>query len=303
MTIVNSLIRSDLEFASVTNRQTDAENQNQSWLRQMELNQMTLLQQLGQQNSHEQQHVNLRAKSVDFKGDESYDIGSQTPELKSTSLLPIHPILAQKKTVASDFVSDNSLAIELHKSIQLTSSTELTADVFVNSSGLSADAFAKFGASVSLTLDQNNSAMPESVMVTNRVGISHFSAFSFTDHGAEPEQSDESIQIDNRPANSADADSDAATKTEWQKRLIHVSQQETNVSVSIRDTSLNAYQSSQIVSRLAFDAAQEGLTLKHATVNGKTIITSDRQSVKSKLFTSDLSSQSASSTLQVEPKE
>ena len=67
---------------------------------------------------------------------------------------------------------------------------------------------------------------------------------------------------------------DAATGTgdEWQKRLMHVAQEGQDLSVSIRDSALDDRQSVAIVNRLAADAAQAGLKLGNATVNGKTIL-------------------------------
>jgi len=59
---------------------------------------------------------------------------------------------------------------------------------------------------------------------------------------------------------------------DWQKRMIHVAQNGQDVSVSIRDTSLLPNQSEQIVYRLAADMAQDGLHLRTATVNGKTLL-------------------------------
>lgn len=58
----------------------------------------------------------------------------------------------------------------------------------------------------------------------------------------------------------------------WQKRLIHVAQDGQELSLSIRDATLDARQSSQIVARVASDAAQSGLRVRSATVNGKTMI-------------------------------
>jgi hypothetical protein len=57
----------------------------------------------------------------------------------------------------------------------------------------------------------------------------------------------------------------------WQQRQIHVAQTGTDVSVSIRDQALGASQSTRIVYQLISDAAETGLRLRSAVINGKSL--------------------------------
>ena len=85
------------------------------------------------------------------------------------------------------------------------------------------------------------------------------------------DEGSESAEPETAPPKRSDIES-VDSGEDWQKRLMHVSQNGQDVSLSIRDTSLQPAQSAQIVYRMAADVAQSGLRLRNATVNGKQIL-------------------------------
>jgi hypothetical protein len=107
MTTVNSILRPEVEFVSSGNRQADAENQKDAWLRQMELSQMAMLQQMGQQNTGSsgngkanaspgsQSDHNAQQKET-LSGAVQNASSGTTSEPTSTTLLPVHPIIVQR---------------------------------------------------------------------------------------------------------------------------------------------------------------------------------------------------------------
>jgi hypothetical protein len=89
--------------------------------------------------------------------------------------------------------------------------------------------------------------------------------------GLRPQQAALAAQADapeaaEAPAPGADAASDAP---DWQKRMMHLTGDGDDVKLWIRDGELSPAQSQQLVARLAADVAAMGLRLKEATVNGK----------------------------------
>lgn len=61
---------------------------------------------------------------------------------------------------------------------------------------------------------------------------------------------------------------------QWQKRIMHLTGEGDDVQLWIRDGELSPAQSQQLVARLAADVAAMGLRLKEATVNGKSALRS-----------------------------
>ena len=57
----------------------------------------------------------------------------------------------------------------------------------------------------------------------------------------------------------------------WQKRVVHLVQQGNQLSVSIRDASLNTWQAGQIVYRIVSEASRNGLKLHQAFINGRSV--------------------------------
>lgn len=75
---------------------------------------------------------------------------------------------------------------------------------------------------------------------------------------------EESMQRESSPT-----ETQLAEMPTWQKRLMHVTSDGQDVAVWIRDSELGSAQSSTLVSRLAGEFADSGMRLKSATVNGK----------------------------------
>jgi hypothetical protein len=61
-------------------------------------------------------------------------------------------------------------------------------------------------------------------------------------------------------------------KAAWQKRMMHMTNDGDDVRLWIRDRELNTTQTGNLMSRLASDIAAMGLRLKDATVNGKLVL-------------------------------
>lgn len=263
MTIVNLSFRSDLEFATSANRQTDAENQKQAWLRQMELNEMTLLPESGSQhNVSPKKSQNGTAQSESNQsgtgGNDEQETSKSSADTPSTSLLPVHPILQQADAaVRPEFSLTNS-------SITALQNAGLSPDTAASSAG----ALLQSGTALS---EQFGNVVTEPVSIISEPGDVAMLNFLANANNL-PEATSHATETDQpQKASNSDEQNDVEN-TEWQKRLIHVAQEGSDVSVSIRDSTLDLHQSTQIVARLAGDAAQSGLRLKNATVNGRTYV-------------------------------
>jgi len=133
--------------------------------------------------------------------------------------------------------------------------------------------------------------------------LSNIATINFaTNLNAQPETAEHATESDQPHKVSSSDEQNNIENTEWQKRLIHVAQEGGDVSVSIRDSALDPHQSTQIVARLAGDAAQSGLRLKNATVNGKTYIKLARNAnnSNSSVNNSDLASRLSTSFIETQ---
>lgn len=308
MTASITAVRSDLEFTSPGNRQADAENQREAWLRQMELSQMSLLQMAGQQNGGPSGTAS--AKSQDEQQSEhnpsatGQTIGASPDSataFATATLLPVHPILAQFAAQAgagndgraSPFAPDTVAANNLTQSNPAASASAQT-----KTAAASTEPSLKFAAlqqkesallksaqddlaassplpaalSAALAPGQPNSAAAQQISVSGPANA-NLPANIGLRMGADlaPQAKEEAGETSEPPKANSDVAPDA-TNDVWQKRLMHVAQNGQDLSVSIRDNALDLHQSTQIVYRLAGDAAQSGLRLRNATVNGKTLL-------------------------------
>jgi hypothetical protein len=105
--------------------------------------------------------------------------------------------------------------------------------------------------------------------VSNMPSIQPASSFGI---GAGAEESEETGDIVEQHAPKDAGETSDASGSEWQKRLLHVTQDGRDVSVSIRDQTLSPNQSSHIVYRLVADVASTGLRLRNAIVNGRQVM-------------------------------
>ncbi len=108
MTTVIGALRPDVGFPAPSNRQADAENQREAWLRQMEMSQIALLQQADTQSGHgpdpsTSQGGNGTATTGAKSGQLNSQIGQEEMPQDNTqaNFLPVHPILAQEATAES----------------------------------------------------------------------------------------------------------------------------------------------------------------------------------------------------------
>ncbi|PRC93915.1 hypothetical protein [Solimicrobium silvestre] len=282
MTTVNSALRPDLELISSSNRQVDAENQKDAWLRQLELSQMSLLQQLGQQNSGSSGNNNGSAVSKDSHDGQSESQPNSSfggsSETTSATLLPVHPILNQhstttdeashsptqsNQTVKSNEVSHSSIQTTKPEQETIGQITQNQLDVSNQQGNLSAP----------IISEQLGSTLTQQISITTPTTVNNLAVIAMrVSNESTSMEKEEASESSEQQKTEPSETHDAASNNVWQKRLMHVAQEGKNVSVSIRDNTLDAHQSSQIVTRLAGDAAQSGLRLRNATVNGKTLL-------------------------------
>ena len=331
----------------VADRQTDAENQRQTWLRQMEGNQISMLEQSDDQNGA--RFDGNAASGTSSNGERQSPDLKQIPACDDTSkvtLLPVHPIVQQDDGVqASGSVSGNSQgsghlsmqasgAAAQPAAVTATSATDQAAPSDASAAPGITSAAATTGVAVAHApaagaannaMRQNmqaqivNAATPSAAnqYTSAAVGVVASSGMQGAANAVAPQSEQPAMQdqtttqaapapaigtraampaaTPHETANLGDGDeetveaqhegsapeqSDSSAGQTWQKRFMHVAQDGKDVSISIRDSALDAGQSAAIVTRMAADAAQAGLKLNAATVNGKTFVKQDKAGSK-----------------------
>jgi len=111
--------------------------------------------------------------------------------------------------------------------------------------------------------------------------------------GSGTEAGEELNEVAEQPASKGAGEAADTQGAEWQKRMLHLTQDGRDVSVSIRDQTLSQSQSSHVVYRLIADVANTGLRLRNATVNGRQVMRLGRLGTSSAPSRQGISSQGA----------
>ncbi|MBV8660345.1 MAG: hypothetical protein JO142_21200 [Burkholderiales bacterium] len=288
----------DQQYVSSDSRRMDAANQRDAWLKQMEGAQFSLLE---QSNSQTPQQGEKRPEAHRNQAD------SQPPAHQSRAL-EASPVVAMKPVHAADAGGDSQRAATAvdaatsHVARSHTSNAPNTSSPSAKPGGDAPAGLPHDGAMADLAMYRADiqpgqftyevAVGPASAVVldaeteapspvqqiqvqTSAAAGMTFAAANQTGHAGTAEDaptespSDAQTRGEHKEA--------SATGEPWQKRMMHLTADGQDVSVSIRDSQLNHQTSSQVIYRLAGDVAAAGFRLRSATVNGKALLRPTRE--------------------------
>lgn len=271
-----------LDEKSQLARQTDAANQRDSWLRQMELAQLSGMGKMdGVQPSSAK--TSLTAPSASWSAILQPHATNPT---ENRSHVPAHTLAqtghavvqAGDQSAAPGSAQPRDSAVtRIHDAMQ--TSVEPNGEpgrapirAPIGDAATSAVMSARAGAAQALPA-QRNSEAPAGQATPSRVQPLPVLPIAMT---ADSELQDAKVTDgEATQEETSTADSSLEEKSTWQKRMMHMTGEGEDVKLWIRDNELDATQSQDLVVRLASDIAGMGMRLKDATVNGKLAFRSD----------------------------
>ncbi len=259
-------------------RQVDATNQRNSWLRQMELAQWSEMNQINELNESGTGLGNTRqgtfqARTVDENHHSSSMLATSTKDADAATHVQAQSTGVEEsdsrhgtEALVHDVPSSTGgwTARDLSVLLSAGKCPETRASAGTSTGLVEMSAGREVGAQFQVrqqTLDAPivQGALPRPLPLPSL----HEST-----KGGNPREA-KSAQEESTQRESSTTETQQAEMPTWQKRLIHVTSDGREVAVWIRDSELGAAQSSTLVCRLASEFADSGLRLKSATVNGK----------------------------------
>jgi hypothetical protein len=263
-------------------RLTDAANQRDSWLRQMELAQLAEMGKAGE--SHDGSAANFKAPApalrpmpharrtqqeqagADGQGQATAPPGQAAPRDEAAS--------QAAQTRADEAGADTGASAEAGTGGSTAGAAQNGQLRTPRSDGGSALAVVATPTPVPAT-PAGAAAAATAPLAATTVQVMQRSAArapaGVGETAAPPAEPGPEAENPEQPAAHAGREEPAADKPNWQKRMMHLSGKGKDVDVWIRDAQLGAQQTASLVYRLAGDMASMGLRLKGATVNGKPV--------------------------------
>jgi len=280
-------------------RQTDVATQRDSWLRQMELAQLSDMNRAGTPYERE---VLAHKPAAQHKQEQSRESGRLTTGGHETNSRPgdipgkgkLRPLLpkAEQAVAASAPANNNastSPVADSGKPMQEFSTTNgqhashAAGDISVGivasfkpfarpalpaaQGGAMVDAAAMALATRSSPIQAHMASEPVQVALPRPQAMPVSGAAAVTN--GMPEAGAEHAET--AQAEPASADAQLQEKPEWQDRMMHMTGDDQNVNVWIRDQALDGSQTSALIYRLASDMASVGMRLNGATINGRSV--------------------------------
>lgn len=277
MTKISSYLQG-FDDKSLLERQVDATNQRNSWLRQMELAQWSEMNQSNETHEsggalddtrqgkfqartrHESDHASSTLATTRKDADaathvQAQSTGANESDSRQGTGAPAHGV---PSSTGGWTARDLSILLSAGKCPETRAPAGTTTGL------VEISAWREDGAQLLVrppTLDAPvvQGALPRPLPLPSR----HENTKGGNPREARSSQ-DESMQRESSPT-----ETQLAEMPTWQKRLMHVTSDGRDVAVWIRDSELGSAQSSTLVCRLAGEFADSGLRLKSATVNGK----------------------------------
>ncbi|MBV8659144.1 MAG: hypothetical protein JO142_15090 [Burkholderiales bacterium] len=295
------------QYVSSDSRRTDTANQRDAWLKQMEGAQCSLLE---QSNGQTPQQGEKRSES------HRNQTGS-VPSAHQTRAVAASPVVAMKSVQVADATVQGSQRAPAVAHVAASSVTRPQASKVSNTLTAAAETSAHaIGLLASDTAMPRDAAMADLTTRRTDIQPGQFvqefavgpaSALALDAEAGTPNPAQltqvqpssaagMTLTLADQPSHAGSGTAEEApsenpadpapggehkeagtTGEPWQKRMMHLTADGQDVSVSIRDNQLNHQASTQVIYRLAADVAAAGFRLRNVTINGKALLRPSRE--------------------------